>query len=194
MLRTARLRLREWTRADLEPFAQLNADPVVMEHFPAPSSRAQSDAFAEGIRSHFEEHGWGLWAVEVVGGAPFIGFVGLHEVHPPVPCAPVLEVGWRLARAHWGRGYATEAAERSLAYAFEVLTRDEVVSFTAATNLPSQRVMQRLGMRRDPAEDFEHPKVPVGCPVRPHVLYRIRAAEWRAGAVTGLGVSGKTPM
>ena len=106
-------------------------------------------------------------------GWPSLTTVGLHEVHPPVPCAPATEIGWRLARSHWGRGYATEAAKRALAFAFDDQGLEELVSFTAVTNLPSQRVMQRLGMRRDPAEDFDHPKVPDGCPARPHVLYRI---------------------
>jgi RimJ/RimL family protein N-acetyltransferase len=170
-LRTERLILRPWTDADLEPFAAMNADPSVMEHFPALLDRAASDAAAARIRAHCEKHGFGLWAVEVRDGAPFIGFTGLQV-------APFreewVEIGWRLAHAHWGHGYATEAARAALAHAFDALRLPEVVSMTVPANVRSQGVMKKLGLTRDPADDFDHPRIPEGSPLRRHVLYRIR--------------------
>ena len=173
---TPRLRLRRWCDADLDAFAALNADPEVMAHFPAPLDRAASDALAARIRGLMDMRGFGLWAVEVPGVAPFIGFTGLavptftaHFTHPDAPC---LEIGWRLARAHWGHGYATEAARVALDFAFDTLSRAEVVSFTAAGNARSRAVMTRLGMTYDPGDDFDHPAVPSGA-LRRHVLYRI---------------------
>lgn len=165
-LRTDRLLLRRWRDGDREPFASLNADPVVVEHFPAPMTREQSDAFVDRIEAHFDEHGYGLWAVEADGA--FLGFTGLVWQTYEALFTPALEVGWRLARAAWGHGYATEAATAALARGLEVV--DSVVSTTALTNLRSQRVMQRIGMRRE--LEFAHPRVPEGHPVRPHVLYR----------------------
>jgi ribosomal-protein-alanine N-acetyltransferase len=174
VLRTARLALRAWTDADLEPFAALNADPQVMEFFPAPLARDESDRAAERIRAHFARHGFGLWAVGVVGEHPFIGFVGLGVPSFEAPFMPCVEIGWRLAHAHWGQGYALEAARAALDFAFGPLGLDEIVSFTSATNLRSQRVMERLGMRRAPGEDFDHPRIPRESPLARHVLYRVR--------------------
>lgn len=170
-MKTGRLILREWTDADLEPFAALNADPLVMEHFPDPLDREASDATAGRIRAHFVRRGFGLWAVEVPGLAPFIGFTGL-QVTPFRE--EWIEIGWRLAREHWGRGYATEAARAALDYAFDTLKLDEVVSMTVPGNARSRRVMEKLGLTRDPADDFDHPRIPAGSPLRRHVLYRIR--------------------
>ncbi len=172
-LRTERLLLRQWRDADLEPFAALNADPDVMRYFPAPMTREQSDAFAERIRAQIAGRGWGLWAVEVAGGAPFIGFVGLGKPSWEAHFTPAVEIGWRLAREHWGRGYATEAAQAAAGFAFETVGLDEIVSFTSTINVPSRRVMERIGMTHDPAEDFDHPLVAEG-PLRRHVLYRLR--------------------
>lgn len=172
-LLTERLLLRQWRESDLEPFAALNADPEVRRYFPARMTRAQSDELAEQQRRLIAERGWGLWAVEAVGGAPFIGFVGLAEPRFKAHFTPAVEVGWRLAQEHWGKGYATEAARAALAFAFDELRLDEFVSFTSAINERSRRVMERLGMTRDPADDFDHPNIPDG-PLRPHVLYRIR--------------------
>jgi RimJ/RimL family protein N-acetyltransferase len=172
-LRTERLLLRQWRDEDLEPFAELNADPETMRFFVSPQARAESDAFAERSRQQIEDEGWGLWAVEVGGGAPFIGFVGLARPSFEAHFTPAVEVGWRLARGHWGHGYATEAARAALAYGFDELALDEIVSFTSPLNEPSRRVMERLGMSHDPADDFEHPRVPAGHPLRPHVLYRL---------------------
>jgi RimJ/RimL family protein N-acetyltransferase len=143
-----------------------------MEHFPAPLTRDESDAFAASCRGHIAEHGWGLWPVEVVETGEFIGFVGLNEPRFDAHFTPAVEVGWRLARSAWGHGYATEAARAALAHAFDVLGLDEVVSFTSTTNVRSQRVMQRLGMTHDPADDFDHPRVE-DPRIRRHVLYRL---------------------
>jgi RimJ/RimL family protein N-acetyltransferase len=166
VIRTERLVLRQWRDEDRAPFAALNADPVVMEHFPSTMTREQSDAFVDFNIRTIRERGWGLWAVDADG--TFIGFVGLNEPR----FMPGVEVGWRLARAAWGHGYATEAARAAVAFARDDLRLDEVVSFTATTNLRSQRVMQRLGMTHDPADDFDHPRVE-DARLRRHVLYRL---------------------
>jgi RimJ/RimL family protein N-acetyltransferase len=172
-LTTPRLRMRQWREPDREPFAALNADPEVMRYFPAPLTRAQSDALAAREQAHIGERGWGLWAVEVIDGAPFIGFVGLAEPNFSAHFTPTVEVGWRLAQAHWGLGYATEAANAALDFAFGRLGLAEVVSFTAKVNTRSIRVMERLGMSHDASDDFDHPSVAEG-PLRPHVLYRLQ--------------------
>ncbi len=174
-LTTERLLLRRWRDADLEPFAALNADPGTMRFFPATLTREESDGYAERISRQIEEQGWGLWAVEVPGDAAFAGFVGLARPSFEAHFTPAVEVGWRLARAHWGKGYATEAGRAALAFGFAELGLEEIVSFTSPANEPSWRVMERLGMSRDPADDFEHPRLPQGHPLRPHVLYRSRA-------------------
>lgn len=179
ILTTARLRLRQWRDADLAPFAALNADPHVMEFFPKVLTRAESDAVAGYIRDHFTRHGFGFWAVEAPGVAPFVGFVGLAVPSFEAPFTPCVEIGWRLAREHWGRGFATEGAGAALAFGFETLALQEIVAFTAPANIPSRRVMGRLGMRRSPSDDFEHPSLPDGHPLRPSVLYRLRRADWR---------------
>jgi RimJ/RimL family protein N-acetyltransferase len=156
----------------------MNADPVVMEHFPAVLTREESDAFAARIEAHFQAKGFGLWAVEVPGEASFIGFVGLAVPRFEAHFMPAVEVGWRLDRPYWGRGFATEAARASVADGFERIGLEEIVSFTTPTNLPSRRVMERLGMTRDEADDFEHPALPIGHPMRRHVLYRLRRDDW----------------
>jgi len=171
-LRTARLLLRQWRDDDLDPFAELNADREVMEHFPRLLSRDESDAFARRCREHIAAHGWGLWAVEVSSTRAFVGYVGLAVPRFEAHFTPAVEVGWRLARGAWGNGYATEAARAALRYAFGQLDLDEVVSFTTVGNERSRRVMERLGMTRDPADDFDHPLVD-DPRIRPHVLYRL---------------------
>ncbi|MFP5282948.1 MAG: GNAT family N-acetyltransferase [Actinomycetes bacterium] len=178
VLSTERLVLRGWRASDLAPFAALNADPLVMEHFPAPLTRDQSDALVERISAGLAAHGFGLWAVEERASGTFVGFVGLTRQTFPSPFTPAVEVGWRLARAVWGRGYATEGARAALAAGFTAYGLSEIVSMTATTNLASQAVMRRLGMHRDPAEDFDHPSVPEGSPLRRHVLFRLRREEW----------------
>lgn len=176
-LETERLVLRGWTAEDRAAFAALNADPVVMEHFVRPLSRAESDDFVDRIEAEFAERRYGLWAAECKDTAAFIGFVGLHLADFEADFTPAVEVGWRLAREHWGHGFATEGGRAALAYAFEVLDAPEVLSFTAVGNERSWRVMERLGMT--PAGRFDHPRVPEGHPVRPHVLYRIATTDWR---------------
>jgi ribosomal-protein-alanine N-acetyltransferase len=171
-LRTPRLTLRRWRSDDLAPFAELNADPEVMEHLLSVLTREESDAFVTRIEAEFDECGFGLWAVEVADGAPFIGYVGLHRAPFEASFTPAVEVGWRLAREHWGHGYATEAARAAVRYGLEEAGLDEIVSFTTPANVRSWKVMERLGMTRDPRSDFEHPNVPIGHHLRPHVLYR----------------------
>jgi RimJ/RimL family protein N-acetyltransferase len=173
VVRTERLVLRRWRAEDREPFARLNADPEVMRHFRSTLDRSASDLFAERIETEFEERALGLWAVEVVGEAPFAGFVGLHHAVFPAHFTPSVEIGWRLARPHWGRGYATEGARAALADGFDRLGLAEVVSLTAPANTRSRAVMERLGMTRDEADDFDHPSLPEGHPLRRHVLYRL---------------------
>lgn len=174
-LRTARLVLRRWRPEDREVFSAINADPKVMEYLPARLSREQSDALADRVEAHFDEHGFGPWAVEVVGGPAFIGYVGLYVVSFEAHFAPNVEVGWRLAAEQWGRGYATEGAFAALEYGFGCLGRDEIVSFTVPANARSRAVMERIGMVWDRNGDFDHPSLPEGSPLRRHVLYRKRS-------------------
>jgi RimJ/RimL family protein N-acetyltransferase len=176
-LRTPRLVLRAWRAADREPFAAMNADPRVMEHFPAALTRDESDALADRIEAHFAEHGFSLWALEIPGVAPFGGFVGLAVPRFTAHFTPCVEIGWRLDASVWGRGYATEAARVVLAYGFEQLGLEEIVSFTTEKNMRSRRVMERIGMRHDPADDFDHPALDAHDPLRRHVLYRARG-DW----------------
>jgi RimJ/RimL family protein N-acetyltransferase len=180
-LTTARLRLRQWRDEDYPAFAALNADPRVMEHFPKALDREESDAMAGRIRQRIEKDGYGLWAVEVVGQHPFIGYVGLTVPRFEAHFTPCIELGWRLAQAHWGHGFATEAAHAACAFAFERLSLAEIVAFTVPANSRSRGVMARLGMTRDPADDFAHPRVAESHPLRLHVLYRLTARDWMAG-------------
>lgn len=178
---TERLRLRQWRGADREPFAALNADPGVMEFFPSPLTRAESDAMAARCQALIAEHGWGFWAVEVRATTEFIGFVGLHTPTPLLPFSPCVEIGWRLAAKHWGKGFATEAARGALRIGFERLELPEIVSFTAVGNVRSRAVMERLGMF-DTKETFEHPTIPAGHTLRQHCLYRLSRAQWQANS------------
>jgi RimJ/RimL family protein N-acetyltransferase len=173
-LLTERLRLRGFVDADREPFAGLNADPEVMRYFVRTLDRSASDARVDRILDEWRTEGHGLWAVERRADRAFLGFTGLarHDyLDQP-------EIGWRFARFAWGHGYATEAAGAALAWGFEVRRFEEVVSVTAVANARSRAVMERIGLHRDPADDFEHPNVPVGNPLRRHVLYRLRREEW----------------
>lgn len=171
-IRTERLLLRRWLPEDVEPFSEMNADPVVMEHFLDLMSRERTVAFVERIEAEFDEHGFGLWAVEVPGTAPFIGFVGLHGIPFEAGFLPAVEVGWRLAAPYWGRGYATEAARAAVEFGRSRPGVPEIVSFTSRDNRRSQRVMERLGMVRDAAGDFDHPRIPEGHRLQRHLLYR----------------------
>jgi len=177
-LSSERVRLRRWRDGDREAFAAMNSDARVMEFFQSSLSRVDSDAMVDRIGAHFCEHGFGLWAIEVPGVAPFIGFAGLTWARFSAHFTPCVEVGWRLAFEYWGHGYATEAARLALGYGFGTLALPEIVSFTSATNHRSRAVMERLGMRHDTADDFDYPTMPEGHPLRPHVLYRLGASAY----------------
>ena len=171
-LRTERLRLRRWRDGDRDALAALNTDPEVMEFFPAPLTRQESDEMMDRLAESFDSRGFGLWAVEVTATTTFVGWSGLWPATFAAPFTPAVEVGWRLCRAGWGRGYATEAARASMADGFARLDLGEIVSFTTVSNRRSRRVMEKLGMTHDPRDDFEHPVLPEGHPLRRHVLYR----------------------
>ena len=180
MLRTDRLTLRTWTDDDVASMLALSTDPDVMRYFPAPMTPDQAAVFVAQQCERLAAGQPGNFAVEHRETGAFLGFTGLSVPRHPLPFQPCVEVGWRLVREAWGHGYATEAARACLDHAFDTLALDEVVSFTAVVNVPSRRVMERLGMHHDPAEDFDHPAVPAGHEVERHVLYRITATEWRA--------------
>lgn len=177
---TARLVLRPFDDADRAPFFALNTHPLVVESLGSSPTQAESDAIVDHIGEEMAREGWGIWAVEVAGATPFVGMVGLHRVRAELPFAPAVEVEWRLHPDHWGHGYATEAAAASLQFGFDEAGLDEIVAFTTTLNARSQAVMERIGMERDRAGDFDHPRLPVGSPLRRHVLYRV-ANEDRAG-------------
>ena len=180
-LRTKRLILREWRAADREPFARVNADSRVMEFLTGTLSREESDRLlTERIEAHFREHRFGLCAAEYAENRELIGFIGLAVPAFETAFTPCVEIGWRLAAEYWGRGLATEGAREIVRYGFEELGLPELVSFTAVGNARSRRVMERIGMVRDPAEDFDHPKLAAGDALRRHVLYRLRRAKWEA--------------
>lgn len=175
---TQRLRLRQWRRADYEPLADLNADPKVMEYFPSIQDRKSSEIAVEKWQAEIAERGWGLWAVERRDTAEFIGFVGLHVPSGPLPFMPCVEIGWRLATAHWGKGFASEAAAGALQVGFERLQIPEIVSFTTVLNRKSRAVMTRIGMR-DTGVTFQHPQVPLKSPLRQHCLFLLTRDQWR---------------
>jgi RimJ/RimL family protein N-acetyltransferase len=187
---TDRLILRRWRDTDRGPFADMNADPAVMEHLQGTMSRDRSDAFIDRIEAHWDDRGWGLWAVEVPGIAPFVGYVGLWPADF-VTGQPMVEVGWRLALAHWGHGFVTEAAREALRFGFEVVSLPEIVSFTVPQNHRSLRVMERIGLVRDPSGDFDHPRVDAAAypQLVRQVFYRLGRDAWRAsGESTGVDV------
>lgn len=172
-LATDRLILRPWLQSDRQPFATMCADPTVMEFFPSTMSRAECDAWIDRVETLFAERGWGLWVVEIPGELPFAGFVGLAVPSFQSHFTPCVEIGWRLVRSAWGQGIATEAARAAANFGFEQLGLNELVSFTAIENVRSRRVMERLGMTHNPADDFDHPALPEGHWLRRHVLYRL---------------------
>jgi RimJ/RimL family protein N-acetyltransferase len=175
VFRTSRLLLRPWRDSDREPFALLNADAEVMHHFPRPLERRESDALVDVVAAHFAAHGFGVWALEVAGGAPFIGCVGLMHVGFDAHFTPAVEIAWRLSRSAWGHGYATEAAREACRVGLVKLQLPQIVAFTVPSNTRSRAVMTRLGMSYDPSEDFDHPTLAQGDPLQRHVLYRLRA-------------------
>ena len=187
MLRTDRLLLRSWRPADRQAFARMNADPEVMEFFVAPLSPEESDAFVDRIEAGFAEHGFGVWAVEEISTGAFIGFAGLLHQTFEASFTPAFEIGYRLARHAWGQGYATEAAREAVRFGFEHAGLGEIVSMTAVGNVRSRAVMDKLGMTHDPGDDFDHPRVPDGHPLKRHVLYRLTSERWHAVHLAGYG-------
>jgi RimJ/RimL family protein N-acetyltransferase len=178
MIGTDRLLLRRWKEEDREPFARMNADPRVME-FMFPLSRAESDRMIDRIESRFREQGFGLYAVELQQEQQFIGFVGLAVPTFQAHFTPCVEIGWRLSADYWGRGFATEGARAVLRHAFGPLGLDALVSFTVPANVRSRRVMGKIGMTHNPGDDFDHPHIPEGHPLRRHVLYRLSRPDWQ---------------
>lgn len=172
-LRTPRLLLREWRASDLEPFTAISADPEVMAMLPPLPNRASCEAWIERMRAHGDEHGFSYWAVDLPGQTDLIGAIGLSCVRT-LPFAPAVEIGWRLARRYWGKGYATEAARAAIEDGFFRLGLEEIVAFTVLANRRSWRIMEQLGMSRDPNYDFDHPHFPKQHPLRRHILYRLR--------------------
>jgi RimJ/RimL family protein N-acetyltransferase len=175
-IHTDRLLMRRWRDSDRDPFAVLNGDPETLKFFPATLDRAASDAVVDRIEGHFEQYGFGLWALEVTATGQFIGFAGLSRLPDDVPGAGGMEIGWRLVRDAWHHGYATEAARAALAVAFDGAGLAEVWSMTAVLNEPSQAVMRRIGMAE--VARFDHPRIAAGDPLRPHVTYHLARAEW----------------
>jgi RimJ/RimL family protein N-acetyltransferase len=181
LIQTERLLLRRWREEDREPFYRLNSDPPVMEFMPACLTRAESDQLFERINEHFRKHNFGLYAAELREDRTFIGYVGLAVPSFEASFTPCFEIGWRLSAHHWGRGLATEGARAAVKHAFGELGLDEIVSFTVPGNVRSRRVMEKIGMTHDASEDFDHPNLPDGHPLRRHVLYRLRRRETLAG-------------
>jgi RimJ/RimL family protein N-acetyltransferase len=174
---TPRLLLRQWKDSDLEPFAEMSSDSRVMEHFPSPLSRTESDAVADKISRLINERGWGFWALEEKASGKFLGFTGLHIPVPELPFSPCVEIGWRLKFSAWGKGFASEAATKALEVAFAIIQLEDVVAFATAGNFRSHKVMERLGMRKD--YEFEHPGLDLESPHRKHILYRISKHYWK---------------
>ncbi len=187
-LETERLILRQWQPKDFAIFAQMNADSDVMQYFPKVLSTETSNIIANKCQQLLKDNGWGFWAVSLKGDSTkndkFIGMVGLNKAHKDMPFAPNVEIGWRLHKEYWRKGYALEAAKESLKFAFEVLDLDEVVAFTAVINKPSQRLMQRLGMSNS-YQDFYHPMLDSNHPLAKHVLYKISQKDWRQSIIKG---------
>jgi len=174
MLETERLVLRRWQDSDREPFAAMNADPRVMEFFPGTLTREESDRLIDDIESHFDNRGFGLFAAELKAERALIGSIGLHVASFQAHFTPCVEIGWRIAVPYWGKGLATEGSLEVIRFAFEWLRLESLVSFTVPENVASRRLMEKLGMTHDPAEDFDHPKLPPGHRLRRHVLYRLK--------------------
>ncbi len=179
-LASQRLLLRRWRESDRLPFQRLNADPRVMELMPAPLSPEESDSAFDRIQEHFQHYGFGLFAAELLENRTFLGYIGLSVPTFDAPFMPAVEIGWRLAAEYWDRGLATEGARAVLQYAFDDLSLRRLVSFTPPQNLRSRKVMEKLGMVHNPSDDFDHPRLPEGHPLRRHVLYRLDGEAWRA--------------
>ncbi|MBA3815534.1 MAG: GNAT family N-acetyltransferase [Parachlamydiaceae bacterium] len=179
VIETERLVLRHWQQEDLEYFAAMNTDPHVMEFFPAVKNFDESLREYQAIEKHFENHGYGWWAVSESNNSKFIGFIGLRYIDFPAAFTPAVEIAWRLMYEYWGKGYATEGAIASLEYGFEIQRLPEIISFTSAQNIRSRKVMERIGMQASPKDDFTHPKLQESHPLSKHVFYRINNDEWK---------------
>lgn len=177
-LQSGRLLLRRWQHADRDPFARLNRDPAVMEFMPGPLSREENDQLVDRIEAHFRQYGFGLWATELRATGQFIGYIGLAVPRFEAAFTPCVEIGWRIAFEHWGKGLATEGARSVLRHAFEDLALPSLVSFTVPANARSRRVMEKLGMTHNPLDDFDHPFLPPEHPLQRHVLYRLERSAW----------------
>ena len=182
-IQTKRLLLRLWKKKDLESFVELNKDPRVMEYYPSIKSYEESLEEYKRIIEEFKKEGFGFWAVSIIGGADFIGFIGLNRVKFVAHFTPAIEIGWRLTPDYWGKGYATEGAIACLKYGFETLRLDEIVSFATLKNSRSIAVMKRIGMLSDPKDDFDHPKLAEDHHLRRHVLYRLKKEEWQRNPI-----------
>jgi RimJ/RimL family protein N-acetyltransferase len=174
VIQTERLLLRAWRESDRDPFYRMNADSEVMRYFPSVLSRQESDALVDRMERQYEQRGFTFYAAELRKGGEFLGFIGISVPVFEAHFTPCVEIGWRLAKAYWGRGLATEGAREVLRYSFSGLGLTEIVAFTVPANMPSRRVMEKIGMTHDPADDFDHPSLPEGHPLRRHVLYRMR--------------------
>lgn len=192
-LETSRLVLRRWHISDIQPFAEMNSDPQVMEFFPRTATFEQTATMVHTIETAFAEDDFGLWAVTLKDTGKFIGMVGLCKPKFEAHFTPCVEVGWRLDKHYWGKGFASEAAEEALRDGFERIGLTEIVSMTSMLNERSMRVMERIKMTRNPEDDFEHPLVQDGHPLKPHVLYRLTKADWEAQKRSGAGDSTKNP-
>ena len=177
-LRTPRVLLRQWKDSDFDTWATMNADPQVRRFFPSTLTHADAQAEADRIRGAIAQRGWGMWALEVPGVHPFAGFVGLNLPGYEAPWMPAVEIGWRLAPSAWHQGYATEGALAALEFAFTQLELPQVVAMSVPGNTPSHQVMERIGMVRDEAADFDHPRVPADSPLKRHILHRIAPEQW----------------
>ena len=185
-IETDRLILRNWREADRQAFFEMNADRQVMRFFEKTRSRAEADALLDRFVIEIDRDGYGYLAVELRQIGEVIGFTGLRDIDFDEPFTPAVEIGWRLLTPYWGNGYATEAARACLAHGFEQLALAEIVSFAVPENWPSRRVMERIGMRREPEHDFDHPDMTPGSPLARHAFYRLTAADWRRQRESGL--------
>lgn len=177
-IETERLILRQWQESDLAPFAQMNGDADVMRYFPYIMTPQESDAMVAGINQHWQRNRFGLFAVERKDTGRFIGMIGLDRPRFEAHFTPCFEIGWRLAPAHWQQGFATEGAKAVMRLAFQAMKLPRLVSFTAAQNMPSRGVMRSIGLRHDPKDDFDHPKLAPGHPLRAHVLYQLNREDY----------------
>ena len=178
-LRTPRLLLRQWKESDADPWCEMNADAEVRKYFPKVNAREDSIGEMTRIRDGIVQRGWGMWAVEVPGVAPFIGFIGLNPPGFPAPWQPAVEIGWRLKKDAWHQGYATEGAMAAMQFAFAHLALPQVLALSVVPNTPSHRVMERLGMTRWRGMEFDHPRVPQDWPLKNHLVHRVTEREWR---------------